>query len=90
MTANLLITTQFLTGEAFTTHPPDNENLRLMPDWETPAEFMQWVRREQERLRRQMAADPRLLTCPEHRRKLNVRLAMEKVCLSHYYGVREG
>lgn len=82
--------TRFMSDEAFASPTPDNTNWRLMPDWETPAEFMQWVRREKERLRREMAADPRLLTSPEHRREWDVRVAMEKCALLHYYGVREG
>jgi hypothetical protein len=78
----------FLTGEAFTTPTPDNNNWRLTSEL-TPAEFMQWVRREKQRLHRELLANPSLLTCPEHRRDLTVRLAMEKCALWHYYGVRE-
>jgi hypothetical protein len=77
--------THFTSGVA---QPPHNDNLRLMEDWMTPAEFMQWVRREQERLRRELEADPRLLTCPEHRLRREVKRAMERCCLWHYYGVR--
>jgi len=67
---------------------PDNDNWRLMDEWETPAEFMQWVRQEQERLTRELAANERLLTCPKHRLTREIRQAMEKCCLWHYYGVR--
>jgi hypothetical protein len=89
MTSDAHIGIRFATGEAFSTPTPDNNNWHLLSDWETPAEFMQWVRQEQERLRREIAADPRLLTCPEHRRKLDITLAMEKCALWHCYGVRE-
>lgn len=78
----------FLTGEAFTTPKPDNNNWRLLSDWETPAEFMQWVRKEKERLRREVAEDPSLLACSEHRLTLDITLAMEKCALLHCYGVR--
>jgi hypothetical protein len=79
--------TRFITGE---TNPPkpDNDNWRLMHDWRTPAEFMQWVRQRKERLRREVQADERLLTCPDHRLTWDIALAMEKCCLWHYYGVR--
>ena len=80
--------TRFITGDNYSLPPRHNDNLRLMPEWETPAEFMQWVRREKERLQREVEADPHLLTCPRHRRTREVRLAMEKCCLWHFYGVR--
>ena len=68
---------------------PDNDNLRLLSEGNTPAEFMQWARREKERLRRERVADERLLTCPEHRLTWDITLAMEKCCRWHYYGIRE-
>jgi hypothetical protein len=81
--------TRFVIGEAFTPPTPDNENLGLKPDWMTPAELMQLIRQEKERLRREVAADPRLLTCPDHRRQWNERLAMERCALWRIFGVRE-
>jgi hypothetical protein len=78
----------FLTGEAFTTPTPDNNNWRILSEWETPAEFMQWVRQEKDRLRRELLAEPSLLTNPEHRRTLNVTLAMERCAIWHYYRAR--
>ncbi len=80
--------TRFITGDTDPVPTPDNNNWRLMEDWMTPAEFMQWVRREKERLRREVEADVRLLTCPKHRLTREIRLAMEKCWLSHFYGVR--
>jgi hypothetical protein len=77
---------RFRTGEANPPPKPDNDNWRLTD--KTPAEFMQWVRRRQERLRREMVADERLLACPEHRLTLDIALAMEKCCRWHYYGER--
>jgi hypothetical protein len=67
---------------------PDNDNWRLMEAWRTPAEFMQWVRLEKERLRQEIAEDLRLLACPEHRLTREITLAMEQCCLWHYYGER--
>jgi hypothetical protein len=78
-----------LIGEAFTTLTPDNNNWRLKNDWMTPAELMQLIRQEKERLRRELAADPRLLTCPQHRRYWDETLAFEQCALWHLFGVRE-
>ncbi len=81
--------TVFVTGEAFAPPAPDNTNWRLKPDWMTPAELLQLIRQEKDRLRRDVAADPRLLTCPEHRRQWNERLAFERCALWQVFGVRE-
>jgi hypothetical protein len=67
---------------------PDNNNWPLMDEGETPAEFLRWVHQEIQRLNRELAADERLLTCPRHRRTRQIREAMEKCCLWHFYGVR--
>lgn len=67
---------------------PANENLRLLPDWMTPAEVMQWVRREKERLSREVADNPRLWNCPEHRRMWDMTLAIEQLTLRQCYDVR--
>jgi hypothetical protein len=80
--------TSFIAGELNAPPKPDNDNWRLMPEWRTPAEFLQLIRREKDRLRRELLADARLLTCPKHRRTWSIRLAMEKCCLWHYYGIR--
>src|SRR5690242_3947323 len=40
--------TQLDIGEPFSLGTPDNDNWRLMPDWMTPAEFMQWLRQTRE------------------------------------------
>jgi hypothetical protein len=82
--------TRFMSGEGLTPPVPDNENLRLMPDWMTPAELMQWVRQEKERLSREIAKDSRLWSCPEHRRTWHVRLAMEQLARRLFYGRRQG
>jgi hypothetical protein len=75
-------------GEKLMPVTPDNDNLRLIPDWRTPAEFFQWIRREKQRLRRLLAADFRLRSCPEWRRDWEVTLAMEKCGLYHLCGQR--
>ena len=84
-----ILGTRFITGEACRPRKPNNENLRLMEDWMTPAEFMQWVHRTREEMRREIAADFSLRNDPEHRRQWNVLHAMERCALWHYYGVRE-
>ena len=79
--------TRLATGD----QPPpkaDNNNWRLKHDWQTPAEVMQLIRQEKERLRRELAADPRLLTCPKYRRDWDERLAIEQCALWHLFGVR--
>jgi hypothetical protein len=79
---------RFVTGEAFITPTPDNENLLLLAGcvW-TPAEVMQWVRQEKRRLSRKLAANPRLWTCPEHRRTWNATIGIEKLTLWQCYGI---
>jgi hypothetical protein len=80
---------RFVFGEVVSPPPtPDNDNWRLMPDWKTPAEFLQWVRRTREEMRRELAADFSLRHCPTHRRHWDVLNAMERCCLWHRYGVR--
>jgi hypothetical protein len=80
--------TRIVIGDTNPPPRPDNDNWRLMHDWRTPAEFMQWVRQRKEQLRREVQADERLLTCPDHQLTRNIAVAMEKCCLWHYYGVR--
>jgi hypothetical protein len=79
---------RYLTAEAFTVPQPDNENLQLLAGcaW-TPAEVMQWVRTEKRRLSRELAANPRLWTCPEHRRTWNATIGIEKLTLWQCYGI---
>jgi hypothetical protein len=67
----------------------DNDNWRLMAEGRTPAEFMQWLKRKREELRRELAADFSLRNCPTHLRHWETLDAMEKCCLWHYYGQRE-
>lgn len=76
-------------GEGFTTPTPDNENLPLMDDdfVLTPAELMQWARREKKRLSRALAADPRLWSCPQHRRDWNATIGIEQITLRQCFGI---
>jgi hypothetical protein len=68
--------------------PHDNDNLELMPGCRfTPAELLQWARRERKRLSRELAMDARLWTCPEYRRTWEETLGIEKLTLWHCYGV---
>jgi hypothetical protein len=81
--------TRFITGGPDKMPPHNNDNMRLMEPWMTPAELLQWVRRTREEMRRELAADFSLRTCPTHRRHWDNLEAMEKCCLWHYYGARE-
>lgn len=65
---------------------PDNDNMRLLSDWMTLAEFYQWIRKEKKRLCRELAADSKLWGCPEHRRTWNITIAMERWGLQRYGG----
>lgn len=78
--------TRVIAGEGLTPPVPDNDNWRLLPDWMTPAEFLQWLRREKERMRRQLKADFRLRSCPKHRRDWEVLIAVES-CAAQRYGI---
>jgi hypothetical protein len=78
----------FVTGQAFVTPTPANENLQLLLNCPlTPAEIMQWARRRKTRLSRELDADPRLWTCPEHRRDWNATVGIEKLTLWQCYGI---
>jgi hypothetical protein len=78
----------FLTGEAFRTPAPANENLQLKPSWMTSAELMQFIRQEKDLLCREVAADPSLLADPKHRLWREETKAYEACALWHLYGVR--
>lgn len=77
--------TRFITGSTFLPPRPDNNNWRLMDDWMTPAELMQWIRRTRNEMRQELAADFRLRNCPRHRRHWETLDAIEKCCLWHHY-----
>jgi hypothetical protein len=83
-----LFGTRLIVGETDPLPKPDNDNLRLMEDWMTPAELMQWIRRTRQEMRQELAADFRLRNCPTHRRHWVNLNAMERCCLWHYYGAR--
>jgi hypothetical protein len=53
----------------------------------TPAELMQWLRRERRRLCREAALDARLWTCPKHRRDWIFTLGLEELVLRQCYGI---
>jgi hypothetical protein len=88
MTSLELFGTCCIVGEGSIPPAHDNDNWRLMPDWRTPAEFMQWIRRDKERLRRKLAADFTLRSNPQYRLDWDILIAMEKCALWHCYGVR--
>ena len=82
--------TRFTVGQSQPLSPPENDNRRLKSDWMTPAEVMQWVRREKERLSRAVAQDARLWSCPKHRWEWDMTIGIEKMTLCLYYGLLEG
>ena len=85
-----LFGTRLIVGEAIPPLKADNDNLELMKNCKlTPAEVLQWVQRRKRRLCRELATDPRLWNCPEHRRDWNVSLGIEELTLSQCYGIRD-
>lgn len=80
--------TRCLVGEAVSPPPADNDNWRMMPEWRTPAEALQKIRRWKEQIWQELAADDRLWACPEHRLTRKITFAMERCALWHFYGVR--
>jgi hypothetical protein len=84
-----ILGTRFITGGACPPPRPDNDNLRLMADWMTPAELMQWIGRTREEMRRELAANFSLRNDPEHRKQWEALHAMERCALWHHYGVRD-
>ncbi len=80
--------TRIKAGDGWRPPQHDNDNWRLMREWVTPAEFMQWLRRTREEMRRELAADFTLRSDPEHRKTWEELAAMERCCLWHYYGER--
>ena len=77
-------------GETITPLTPDNDNWGLKEDWVTPAEFMQWVKRTRDEMRRELQADASLWECPKHRRHRTMLDAMERCALWQYYRARQG
>jgi hypothetical protein len=80
--------TTFTTSDHMPLPRPDNDNLELMTGCRyTPAELMQWIRRERKRLSGEVATDARLWTCPKHRRDWLVTLGLEQVTLWKCFGI---
>lgn len=77
---------QFGFGIADWNRIPDNENLRLLPDWMTPAELLQWIRQEREVMRKELAADFRLRSDPKHRNDWDNLEALERATLQQGHG----
>jgi hypothetical protein len=82
-----LFGTRFATGSAFMRPVRHNDNQRLMEEWMTPAELFQWIRQAREGLRRELAADPSLLTCPKHRDKFQTLDTLESAARWRYRGI---
>lgn len=76
-------------GDTNTPPKHDNDNWGLLGDSWTPAEALHWIRLRKARLRREVLADFRLRSCPEHRLTWDIAHAMERCCLFQYYGVRD-
>jgi hypothetical protein len=79
---------RIMTGEAVTPPKPDNDNWHLAPDGRTPAELLQIIRRWKLQAHRELAADPKLWNCAEHRLTRSHYYAIEACALWHYYGGR--
>lgn len=71
-------------------NPPehDNDNRIIGPEWQTPAETIQAIRRARREMFLELLADFRLRHCPDHRRYWELAIEMEKCALWHYYGIR--
>jgi hypothetical protein len=80
-----LIGIRITAGEAVSPPPADNTNWPLFPEWSTVEEFMQRNRRRKEQLSRDLADNPNLWECPEHRLTRKITLAMERCALWQYY-----
>ena len=63
---------------------PDNENLVLSVRL-TPAEVLQWVKREKARMRQELKADFRLRSDPKHRLDWEVLEAVERCTRQRFY-----
>ena len=62
----------------------DNENLKLLPDWMTPAEVLQWVGREKRQMRKELSADFRLRFNRKHRLDWE-NLEILRRCITQHY-----
>jgi hypothetical protein len=79
----------FVIGDTVSpTSTADNDNWGVAAPWQTHAEAVQLIRRWKQRIWRELAANPTLWGCPEHRLTRHIRYSMEKCALWHYYGVR--
>jgi hypothetical protein len=87
MSVFFLFGTRFATDSAFMRPVPQNDNETLMPEWMTPAELFQWIRRTREEMRRELAADPNLLTSPTHRQNWQTLDVLESAARRRYCGV---
>ncbi len=79
---------RYLTGEAFAASTPHNDNWEIAGDDMTVAEALQLIRRWKRQSCRELAADPRLWACPEHRLTRNINYAMEKCARWVHYRER--
>jgi len=79
---------RYLTGEAFASPTPDNDNWEVAGDDMTVAEAIQLIRRWKRQSCRELVADPRLWDCPEHRLARNVNYAIEKCARWVHYKER--
>ncbi len=75
-------------GEGGTPPQPDNDNWGVASAWQTPAEALQKLRRIKEEMRRELQADFRLRSDPEHRLLWETVIEAEKCALWQFYGIR--
>lgn len=70
--------TRCVVGDELTLPDHDNENWPLLSDWMTPAEAVQMIREEKERMRRQLAENFALRSCPKFQKYWDSILGMEQ------------
>ena len=67
---------------------PDNDNLRLLPGWMTPAELLQWVRQEKKLMQKELAANFRLRSDSKHRNDWENLEGLERCTMERYFAAR--
>ncbi len=67
----------------------DNDNWRICAAWTNPVEMLQAIRQRKQQLKRELMADFRLRSCPEHRITWDIAQAMERCALLHLYAMRQ-
>ena len=83
-----LFGTRCVAGEGLVLPNHDNENWPFLSDWMTPAEAVQMVQREKERMRRQLAENFALRSCPQFQQDWDAIRGMEQTAARLGYSGR--